>query len=507
MDFTSSIHQSSSLYPYYVLLNGFSIIPLSHFLFAAAVFSVVFLYNFLEFHLVGDFFLGFRGNPIRLTHNPSSALYNSVVSHCKILHGRQIYHASDGGTIALDWLTHSDVSGGSFLMNNAISKEDKIPIVVVIPGLSSDSAAAYIKHFAFSTAKRGLNVVVCNHRGLGGVSITSDCFYNAGWTEDIRVVINYLHNEYPSAPLFAVGTSIGANILVKYLGEDGERTHVAGAVAICNPWDLMIGDRFISRRLLQKFYDRVLAFGLQNYAKLHEPRFSRLATWEGIKKSRSVRDFNSHLTCHVGKFETVDTFYRRCSSSYYVGNVSVPLLCINALDDPLCTREAIPWDECRANKNIVLATPKHGGHLAFFEGLTGACLWWVRAVDEFLVVLHSSTCMHVQKDISSLHSSDGTAIDQGPYVNIAEDGMVASVFGQEPRDHVSEEIKEMISDIGQDDHHTETTQTSEQHTNINTKSSDVTAPVRKCLNQISRQTQKSALLLTRKIFPAAMLRR
>lgn len=27
-------------------------------------------------------------------------------------------------------------------MNNAISKEDKIPIVVVIPGLSSDSAAA-----------------------------------------------------------------------------------------------------------------------------------------------------------------------------------------------------------------------------------------------------------------------------------------------------------------------------------------------------------------------------
>ena len=43
----------------------------------------------------------------------------------------------------------------------------------------------------------------------------------------------------------------------------------------------------------------------------------------------------------------MDTYYRRCSSASYVGNVSVPLLCINALDDPLCTREAIPWDECR----------------------------------------------------------------------------------------------------------------------------------------------------------------
>lgn len=45
--------------------------------------------------------------------------------------------------------------------------------------------------------------------------------------------------------------------------------------------------------------------------------------------------------------QTVDTYYRRCSSASYVGNVSIPLLCISALDDPVCTREAIPWDECR----------------------------------------------------------------------------------------------------------------------------------------------------------------
>lgn len=47
-------------------------------------------------------------------------------------------------------------------------------------------------------------------------------------------------------------------------------------------------------------------------------------------------------------FQTVDTYYRRCSSASYVGNVMVPLLCISALDDPVCTREAIPWDECRS---------------------------------------------------------------------------------------------------------------------------------------------------------------
>jgi len=30
----------------------------------------------------------------------------------------------------------------------------------------------------------------------------------------------------------------------------------------------------------------------------------------------------------------------------------------------------------RANKNIVLVTPRHGGHLAFFEGITATSLWY-----------------------------------------------------------------------------------------------------------------------------------
>ncbi|KAJ0025507.1 hypothetical protein Pint_07765 [Pistacia integerrima] len=284
-----SLFDESSLHAYKLLFNALSQIPTSHYLFSLLILSLAFLYNILEFHFFQDLFSGFRGSSIALTFNSSSSLYYDVVSKCKILHGRylatpwlssphiqttflhffgrppsfnyrrQLFHLPDGGMIALDWLIGSDVwsailrpvlsclyfvhliaSGGSLYMNNAISKDDSIPIVVVIPGLTSDSDSAYIKHLVFCTAKRGWNVVVTNHRGLGGVSVTSDRFYNAGWTEDTREVVSYLHHEYPKAPLFAVGTSIGANILVKYLGEDGEKTPLAGAVAICSPWDLLV---------------------------------------------------------------------------------------------------------------------------------------------------------------------------------------------------------------------------------------------------------------------------
>ncbi|KAH7860024.1 hypothetical protein Vadar_008259 [Vaccinium darrowii] len=533
---------------YTLLIKAISVIPISHYALGLLFVLIVILYNFLEFHLVEDLLTGFRGSPVSLTYNSCSEIYEGVASKCKILHGRylatpwlssphmqttflnffgrppaftyrrQLFHASDGGTIALDWLLKTDVSGDDIYQNSSMSKDDTTPIMVVIPGLTSDSASAYLKHLAFDTAKQGWNVVISNHRGLGGISVTSDCFYNAGWTEDTRAVIDYLHHKYTKAPLFAVGTSIGANILVKYLGEHGENVPVAGAVAICSPWDLLIGDRFISRRLIQKLYDRALCIGLQGYAQLHQPHYSRLADWEGITKSRSIRDFDNYATCLVGKFETVDTYYRRCSSSSYVGNVSVPLLCISALDDPLCTAEAIPWDECRANKNIVLATTQHGGHLAFFEGITGSGLWWVRAAYEFLSILHCSPFMHTQKKTqnTSPHASLETSIDQGPYINLTG-GMVAAMGnelvtndvvdmedlseGQKSHDRVTEEIVldsregQLLAGVNPNFPYSVPSSSKQSEGAKGSNSLELSNPIRRCLNKLFRQNRTSIWLL------------
>ncbi|XP_011097230.1 embryogenesis-associated protein EMB8 [Sesamum indicum] len=540
MDCSEAILEKPAV-AYEFLFKSALAIPLSHYLVGLLLLCLVLLYNYLEFHFFQDLFTGFRGGPVFLTYNPSSEIYHGVVSKCRTLHGRylatpwlssphfqtsfvnffgrppvftyrrQMFHASDGGIFALDWLMHSDVavSEAAFQNNHAMSKDDATPIVVMVPGLTSDSASPYMKHLVFYTAKQGWNVVVSNHRGLGGVSVTSDCFYNAGWTEDVREVITYLHQEYSAAPLFVVGTSIGANILVKYLGEEGENVPIAGAAAVCSPWDLLIGSRFICRRLIQKLYDRALTIGLQGYAQLHETRYSRLANWDGIKKSRSIRDFDTHATCLVGNYETVDTYYRRCSSSSFIGQVSVPLLCISALDDPVCTREAIPWDECRANKNVVLATTQHGGHLAFFEGLTGSGLWWVRAVNEFLAALLASPFMHTQKKAESLapHSAlTQSSIDQGPYLNVA-DGMVAAMVN-ERTDGAINETAEENKDHGQTNQIASGTEnhpfTSGRKSNsavdasqssedgVDSKGSGIVA---RCLYQLSRQNNKSVWLL------------
>ncbi|KAI8532078.1 hypothetical protein RHMOL_Rhmol11G0185400 [Rhododendron molle] len=543
---SSSVESYQS--PYQILLTAASLIPISHYFYGFLFICLVFLYNFLEIHIIQDLFTGFRGQPVCLTFNSCSDVYQEVVSKCRILHGRylttpwlssphiqtaflslfdwrpafhyrrQLFHLSDGGTIALDWLMSSNVPEASLQSKDTITKDDKTPIVVVIPGLTSDSAHAvsflctfkfcnprfaiissgqsgqnvsqYVKHCAFKMAKCGWNVVVSNHRGLGGISITSDCFYNAGWTEDIRKVIDHLHHRFPEAPLFVVGTSIGANVLVKYLGEDGINSPIAGAAAICSPWDLLICDRFINRRAVQKFYNKALTFGLKGYAQLHQLVLSRLADWEGILK-------------------TVDAYYRHSSSSTFVGNVMVPLLCISALDDPVCTREAIPWDECRANKNIVLATTRHGGHLAYYQGITAKSLWWVGAVHEFFSVLHSSSLIRRKKEaqMQSHHliSPPESSIDQGPYLNITEDGMVAAVADEQTNIEEentepmiqSDKNKGVISETQGSDRvmgeRTHLTDKSPQHPGQDVN--DIIIPKRRYMDQLSRHSRKSIWLL------------
>lgn len=114
-----------------------------------------------------------------------------------------------------------------------------------------------------------------------------------------------------------------------------------------------------------------------------------------------------------------------------------------------------------------------------------------------------------------MHSLVESSIDCGPYVNVAEDGMVAAVSSRNTRDDMVEDSKklqkldhkkvnEMLSDAEQVWHLTETksnfvaetAQSSEQGTiNQEDKSPDATAAVRRCLNQISRQNRKSIWLL------------
>lgn len=67
-----------------------------------------------------------------------------------------------------------------------------------------------------------------------GVPVTSPQLYSAGFTNDIRTALLYISKRYPKAPLLGVGFSLGANVLTRYLAEEGEQSRLrAGCVLAC----------------------------------------------------------------------------------------------------------------------------------------------------------------------------------------------------------------------------------------------------------------------------------
>jgi predicted alpha/beta-fold hydrolase len=53
-------------------------------------------------------------------------------------------------------------------------------------------------------------------------------------SDDLRILLLYLSQLYPDAPVYAVGCSLGANVLSKYCGEE-PNTILKGAVVLSNP--------------------------------------------------------------------------------------------------------------------------------------------------------------------------------------------------------------------------------------------------------------------------------
>jgi predicted alpha/beta-fold hydrolase len=77
----------------------------------------------------------------------------------------------------------------------------------------------------------------------------------------MREVVSHVSDRYPNANLYGVGWSLGANILVRYLGQESHNCPLSGAVSLCNPFNLVVSDEDF-RKGFNKIYDKALSSAL-----------------------------------------------------------------------------------------------------------------------------------------------------------------------------------------------------------------------------------------------------
>jgi hypothetical protein len=152
-----------------------------------------------------------------------------------ILYDRELVHMPDGGVVALD---SEDLPASDQLPADA-------PVLILLPGLTGGSEDSYVQHAVVHARQAGIRAVVFNSRGTSASPVTTAQFYSASYTGDLRCVISHVASQLPpGVPVFAAGWSLGANILTKYLGEEGADTPIKAAVTMCNPFNLVSRDFF-----------------------------------------------------------------------------------------------------------------------------------------------------------------------------------------------------------------------------------------------------------------------
>ena len=95
-----------------------------------------------------------------------------------------------------------------------IASMDTKPMLVTLHGLSGGSHEIYLRHVLRPIVDAGWEACVVNSRGCAKSKITTGVLYNARATWDVRQVVKWLRKAFPNRPLFAIGYSLGANILV-----------------------------------------------------------------------------------------------------------------------------------------------------------------------------------------------------------------------------------------------------------------------------------------------------
>lgn len=263
----------------------------------------------------------------------------------------------------------------------------RTPIVAVFHGLEGSICSPYARDILRTIEQSGWHGVLMHFRGCSGQINRLPRSYHSGETGDARYFLTWLRQQYPHAPLAAVGYSLGGNMLLKLQAEWGGKSPLQAAVSVSAPLKLDVcADRI--NQGFSRVYERHLVKSLVTavLAKFSNHDYEQLIglTRQRIEKVRTFRQFDECFTAPMHGFADADDYYRQSSAFGYLGDIQQPTLIIQAYDDPFMTPAVLP-DPQQLPDNVGLAVSPRGGHVGFVSGsLARPHYWLTEAVPDYL---------------------------------------------------------------------------------------------------------------------------
>lgn len=280
----------------------------------------------------------------------------------RVVYRRERWELADGDFLDLDW-----VDGAA----------DK-PLLALFHGLEGSSQGHYALALMDALRRQAWRGVAVNFRGCSGTPNRLARAYHSGDSTEIKMILTYLKAQAGKQALYAAGISLGANALLKWLGESGQeaRQLVSGAVAISAPIDLTKTGARLDKGFNRYSYTRHFLQTLRRKTQ-HKITAHRLPIApHDLRTVKTFHAFDDLYTAPMHGYRNVADYWQRASSKPWLNSIAVPTLIVHAHNDPFLSASTY-LDEDLLSPYITLDLPRQGGHVGFVSGPFPGKLNWL----------------------------------------------------------------------------------------------------------------------------------
>jgi len=255
------------------------------------------------------------------------------------------------------------------------------PLVILIHGLTGSENSAYVRTTTRHMLSLGRRVLRLNLRAAGPSRTTCGDIYYAGRSQDFRAVLAMLDPALTANGVFAVGYSLGGNMLLKFVGEEGASAPLVGAAAVCTPIDLSVTCQYMLRPR-NRFYHRYILGQMKAEATADGARLTA-AERTAILGSASVWEYDEVFIAPRHGFAGAEDYYEKNKALRFMPAIRKPTLVIAAADDPWVPISIYRGFDWAAHPDLTPQLAGGGGHVGFHAaGLSVP--WHDRAIERFI---------------------------------------------------------------------------------------------------------------------------
>ncbi|KAM8846567.1 protein ABHD1-like [Synchiropus picturatus] len=287
-------------------------------------------------------------------------VYALIKSRPSVTYRNERIPTPDGGQVTLDWVDNDT--------SEAFPDPLTRPTVLILPGLTGNREQSYVRHTIRQATRHGYRCVVFTNRGFGGEELLTPLTFCASNTSDLECVVKHVKGHYPQAPLLGVGVSLGGMLLLNYLARKRSDSGMVAGFTISVPWDTHKSAESMEEPLNCFIFNKYLTNNLRRCVRRHRKVLEKVVDVDHVMKARTIREFDERFTSLLFGYKSCVDYYDDASPDKKLPNTTVPILCLNAADDPFSPQHAFPLTIVQNLPNVALLLTAHGGHIAFLEG-------------------------------------------------------------------------------------------------------------------------------------------